>query len=124
MVFIPSFGNKKFLCVGGNNEIAKTNLNFQSTLEIFATLSFNWSLFFTFTRKILVLRNFKTSDMGNFKEIMRLNLRTAKNSRCKIMPKVVFFFFYVQFEFKLRLFWRGSFHMLLNLRIKPVITQL
>ena len=107
--------------MGGNNEIAKTNLNFQSTLEIFATLSFNWSLFFTFTCKILVLRNFKTSDMGNFKQIMRLNLRTAKNSRCKIMPKVVFF--YVQFEFKLRLFWRGSFHMLLNLRIKPVITQ-
>ena len=107
--------------MGGNNEIAKTNLNFQSTLEIFATLSFNWSLFFTFTRKILVLRNFRTSDMGNFKEIMRLNLRTAKNSSCKIMPKVVFF--YVQFEFKLRLFWRGSFHMLLNLRIKPVITQ-
>ena len=107
--------------MGGNNEIAKTNLNFQSTLEIFATLSFNWSLFFTFTCKILVLRYFKTSDMGNFKEVMRLNLRTAKNSRCKIMPKVVFF--YVQFEFKLRLFWRGSFHMLLNLRIKPVITQ-
>ena len=62
LVFIPSFGNKKFLCVGGNNEIAKTNLNFQSTLEIFATLLFNWSLFFHF-----YTQNFRVAKFQNLR---------------------------------------------------------